>query len=886
MSKLARRMFRLGIALLALAGASLRAQLPLQAVGSSFDLTGFMETATLDAPGDLLAGGTLKVNGIVVTVPRNTILQMPALALTWQQVFTLAPPPYGPAQTGLALNDVPAPLTPYEVHVQGNRIGDRYIAGLVFLSQQSLNTGQGFINFLDYANGELRVGGLLGDPSTGTRVKINDPSGRFAPAYTLDRRFTIDTDNPTVRSATGYPMGLPHSDPAVKDDPLLPQSNRPRDDLTGFPQSLFTMPKPGPGITPDAFLAAPFQVGDLITYSGCLMKDGPQPSAGPLPAAGRAATYVAAHTIIANVGIYTFPGSNPAYVAVDVMILGAGGTPIAGLPQEATARTRFEGFCTDPSRVVDLFGIDGDACSSNTGDRPWGSIDVDQGAAAGGAVLGRWRFRPPGKALSMPPSGAFLPATRELRAVLRGAYNAAVPVVSGNGLITGQYHAPIFTFLFPENLAVGNPPVPFNFNEFPFLVNGTGGFSGVNAGQLTPFPGTSVPTPACNPAVVPAPPTANAGAAQAALAGATVTLTGAASTDPIGLPLTFAWTQTAGPAVVLKGATTANPTFTAPAPAAGAPSAVLTFQLVVTNTAGLVSPAALTQVTVTVSVPGPPAPPVANAGAAQAVASGAVVQLNGTATTDPNIPARPVTFLWAQTGFGGLPPVTLSSPSAATPTFRAPVITGLAPVVLTFKLTASNNLPLSATATVAVTVKPASAPQANAGPDQGVKLPAVVHLDGSLSSDPSGLPLTYAWTQVSGPAVALAASTTVSPSFITPAKPGVLGFTLTVSNGLLTSTPALVTVTVNASANDTVIITLAEYRLAQQRLTLTASSTIADGTPALTLQGYGPNGAGVAMTYAGGGLYTVTLSGVAQPNAVTVTSSFGGSATSGLTRIR
>ena len=158
----------------------------------------------------------------------------------------------------------------------------------------------------------------------------------------------------------------------------------------------------------------------------------------------------------------------------------------------------------------------------------------------------------------MPAAGVFLPATRELRAVLRGAYTAAAPVLSGNGLITGQYHAPIFDFLFPENLGVGNPPVPLNFNEFPFLANGTSGFSGVNVGQLNPFPAAVVPVPTCNPVVTPGPPTANAGAAQTVAGGALVTLNGSASTDPSALALAFAWTQTVGPAVVLNSTTTAK----------------------------------------------------------------------------------------------------------------------------------------------------------------------------------------------------------------------------------------------------------------------------------------------------------------------------------------
>ena len=60
-----------------------------------------------------------------------------------------------------------------------------------------------------------------------------------------------------------------------------------------------------------------------------------------------------------------------------------------------------------------------------------------------------------------------------------------------------------------------------------------------------------------------------------------VTLNGSASSDPDDDMLSHTWTQTAGPPVTLSGATTAMPTFTAPA----AP-AVLTFELQVSDPAG------------------------------------------------------------------------------------------------------------------------------------------------------------------------------------------------------------------------------------------------------------------------------------------------------------
>jgi hypothetical protein len=67
--------------------------------------------------------------------------------------------------------------------------------------------------------------------------------------------------------------------------------------------------------------------------------------------------------------------------------------------------------------------------------------------------------------------------------------------------------------------------------------------------------------------------------------GAAVMLNGSASSDPNGQPLTFQWTQTGGPAVVLTGATTAKPMFTAPA-VADLQCATLTFQLKVTDSCG------------------------------------------------------------------------------------------------------------------------------------------------------------------------------------------------------------------------------------------------------------------------------------------------------------
>ncbi len=87
-------------------------------------------------------------------------------------------------------------------------------------------------------------------------------------------------------------------------------------------------------------------------------------------------------------------------------------------------------------------------------------------------------------------------------------------------------------------------------------------------------------------------PVADAGPNLVVDPGATVTLDGAASADPDGAPLTFAWTQVAGAAAWLTGADTATPAFLAPDP-----DGPLAFRLTVTNPDGL---RAVDTVTVTV----------------------------------------------------------------------------------------------------------------------------------------------------------------------------------------------------------------------------------------------------------------------------------------------
>lgn len=683
---------------------------------TQFDVDGFLQVATLGGPGTgAHQGGTLTVNGQVVTVPAETIVILPANALTWQELFAQAPAPYTGVATGMAMADVPAPIATYEVHVAGNRVGDQYIAGMIDISQQGLNGGAGFVNFIDYATGEFEVGGQIGVAGTGTKVQLNDPLGRFGRVVSPDPRFTVDADNPTIAAGTGFPMCIPRTDPAgPAPDVLCPESNRIPDPAGGF---VISQTMTDPALLPlggalDPRVQAPMELGDYVNFSGTLVNT----SATPTALVAGAQTYISAHTVGNNMAIYTAAGTNPAYVSIEVGLIGTGGVTVVGAG-EAAIRTKFEGMTTDATRGIHLYGMDLNPADGSITERDWGTIGVDPGPAGGaGAVQGRWRFRPPCLAFgSVPtkpqtqcvygPEGGFLPPTREVRAVIEGLQTqvpSPTALTAANGIYYGQYHAPIGEYIFPENIP-GSPIVANNFESIPFLA--CGGYTsatGVVARQLNPWPGGIVPVCA-NALTVP---TANAGVDQTAAAGATVTLTASGTGNPAP---TFAWAQTGGTAVVLADTGTGVATFTAPSLLA---ADTLTFTVTATNSEG----AATDTMTVTVN---PVSKPTVNPITPVSVASGA----NGSFTisgTDPNLPPEtPLTFTVTQTGAPALVGLAtaqnvacsplVAGKTCATVTFSAPVlpIGQVQPTVIQVTVTATNTVgAVSVAASTTVTINP------------------------------------------------------------------------------------------------------------------------------------------------------------------------------------
>ena len=664
-----------------------------------FDIIGFIQFASVDTTcarnsnpspenppmpaGCKASGGWLQINGHVIRVPQNTILQMPANTLTWEEVFEYNSVGSGD-ESGLALTDGSRLPGTFEAHVQGNIVNGIYIAGLIFISQQSLNSSQGFIESLDYANGIMVV--------NGTKIQINDPLGRFSIGKSPDARFSIDEDNPTVRAETAFPMCIPRQDPATGDDPLCPQKNRPRDASGNYSMN-FTMdprgafPSPASPNPTDPTVFAPFEVGDYVTYAGTLLD-------------GSNGKFISAHTAIANVGIYTTPGDVPAYVAIDVVLQGAPGIPNPAFPQEATAKVRVEGFSTDPSRPVDIFAIDQD-CNGVVSERSpnWAfEFNVEPGPPTLGKK-GRFRFQPAG--------GSFLPPSRNVGVKI----DYPEPAVFNQrlGIVAGRYQAPNFDFIFPENLAVGDPPVPLNFSDLSFLVNGSGpwgGFSNQPIGQLNPWPGGSAPNLTCTSSGGGTPPAPGASAtasytaaATPIVAGTQVTLSSAGSTPTSG---PFSWTQIMNPgdpSVNLANASSATATFTAPTVPA---NTNLTFQLSVGGN-NSTTPATAT-VTVPIAPPAAPAPPSVNASSAPTnpVASGTKVTLSASGV-DPA--GGTLSYTWvAPAGIT----LTAANGNGSQQTFLAPTVpAGNAPNTLSFAVTAkSSTSGLTAVGNVSVVVNP------------------------------------------------------------------------------------------------------------------------------------------------------------------------------------
>jgi hypothetical protein len=278
-----------------------------------------------------------------------------------------------------------------------------------------------------------------------------------------------------------------------------------------------------------------------------------------------------------------------------------------------------------------------------------------------------------------------------------------------------------------------------------------------------------------------------------------VVLDATGSIDPEGKPLTYAWTQTAGPKVILADSGALKASFTP------VRDALYSFQVVVSDGVNLSRPA---PVSVTVKN---------NPGAITfltSIAYGTGISPAGVANLSTgalrlNISTTDYfdTWFWYLHQTLG-PPATINSNQFSgqlffpTGTPANDFYTFLPPAggTYSFRLAATTNGGIRAYADITVVVNDDVAPNnlvptANAGQPQTVTAGTLVQLDGSASTDDTIIDLGTHWVQREGPPVALSDPFAIGPTF-TPVAAGQYTFELTVADGAASSPPSFVVVTV------------------------------------------------------------------------------------------
>ncbi|KAF2675774.1 hypothetical protein K458DRAFT_380982 [Lentithecium fluviatile CBS 122367] len=446
-------------------------------------------------------GGSVTVAGMAITIPANLLVQFPAAFV-----------PYKAFAADYAANA--GSYAGWEVSVEGNYVNGVPIAGTFFISQLIGGAGAGVVE-------SVNIDGTMKIANGGPTLRINTPGGVYAKAYTNRPFLTVDEENPSIASFSGFPMCIPRS----ANDPDCPSTNR-----AANGDRVYT-PK-------DTSVMAPFIPGDYVTWAG--IKNGPE---------------ILVYGIVAeNVQpLTTADNGDPVYVRVEDVIIAI---------NDATTNTefgttRFTGYLSDSTASISVYRLDVDPC---TGEET--EVQIAAGTLKAGDVRNKFDIR-----------------FRDLTTKTLGAREYRIKASKGQktvakGIEAGQYVAPISEVIWPEVNVPGSVWPENAFQLFGHLKDGFV-FDNKQWGQLNPWPGLNAPTPAkictgdeLNNVPAPGPngalPVADAGTnILAQQFGSITTLTGAntnaALTDA---QVTFAWTGPVG--ITITGADKAQASFLNP----------------------------------------------------------------------------------------------------------------------------------------------------------------------------------------------------------------------------------------------------------------------------------------------------------------------------------
>ncbi|MEM8651481.1 MAG: choice-of-anchor D domain-containing protein, partial [Pseudomonadota bacterium] len=370
-------------------------------------------------------------------------------------------------------------------------------------------------------------------------------------------------------------------------------------------------------------------------------------------------------------------------------------------------------------------------------------------------------------------------------------------------------------------------------------------------------------------------PDADAGANQTVASGSTFTLDGSASGAPaseINDSITsYTWARTNPSAAGVPGSGPIR-TLTAPTLNVGDSPLTLTYRLDVLDGFGATD---IDTVNVTVNPP-PNNPPSADAGPDQTgVVSGAVVTLDGSASSDSDPGDSIASFAWAQTAGTS---VTLSSTSAAGPTFTAPTLNpGDPSVTLTFELTVTDTQGATDTDTVSITVDaPPGVPEIEISSSETG--PVADGGTDALGSEPLGVPksITYTVTNTGTAVLSIPSSTfsasnlvnvfapntgTISSNMIPPGGSGTITVTFTPNaSGPFSFDLDLVSNDADENPYD-ITVSGTAFGIPEIDVSSSESGAVADG--GTDAQGSEPAGVAKTVTYTinNTGTDTLTLSG-------------------------